>query len=39
MFRQIYLSKLKETGANAPVFIKNSDANFLYNLKTAYNVR
>lgn len=39
MFRQIYLNKLKETGANAPVFIKNSDVSFLYNFKTAYNVR
>lgn len=34
MFRQIYLSKLKETGANAPVFVKNNDVNFLYNHKT-----
>jgi hypothetical protein len=39
MFRQIYLSKVKETGANASVFIKNSDVSFLYNLKTAYNAR
>ncbi|SIR73035.1 hypothetical protein SAMN05880573_13912 [Chryseobacterium sp. RU33C] len=35
MFRHIYLNELKETGANAPIFIKNSDVNFLYNLKTA----
>lgn len=39
MFRQIHLSKLKETGANAPVFIKNSDVNFVYNLKTVSNAR